>query len=101
MESKFNQLNTVDEIIDFVTEKELKHTYYCHYSSISKVDNILSSECMWLSPLDRFNDLKESESAGSNPNLFGLCFSAMFSENLPMWYLYGGLTGKGARITFK
>ena len=65
------------------------------------MDKILNNEYLWLSNLNSFNDLDEGDLAGNDENLFGLCFSALYSENLPMWYLYGGITGQGARITFK
>ena len=101
MEEKFNSLENCDEILDFVKKHEMNHTYYCHYSTLTNMDKILDSEYIWLSSLKDFNDLCEFDSADENENLYALCFSALYSENLPMWYLYGGVTGKGARITFK
>ena len=101
MESKFYKITNMQEIIDFAKDHERNHTYYCHYSTLQKIDCILKNECIWLSRLDEFNDTTESDNVANDKNLFGLCFSALFSENLPMWYLYGGITGTGARITFK
>lgn len=101
METKFNLLENCEEILDFVESHEMNHVYYCHYSTLGNMNKILDSEQLWLSSLENFNDLYEIESAGNKKNLYALCFSALFSENLPMWYLYGGVTGQGARITFK
>ncbi len=69
MESKFYKITNMQEIIDFAKDHERNHTYYCHYSTLQKIDCILKNECIWLSRLDEFNDTTEIQIYGL---LFGI-----------------------------
>lgn len=93
----FSSINSVDTLYGFLEEKKLTHTKYCYYSAIKGIDSILEKQFFWLSSAYLVNDRKES----NTENEFFLCLSATDSENIPMWYLYGGIDGQGARITFK
>ena len=47
------------------------------------------------------NDLHEVELHNDEKdNIFVQCFCNSPNEKIPMWYLYGGITGKGASIGF-
>lgn len=100
-EIKFGQLSTIDEVFNYIKDKSFNHKNYCYYSSLYGIDKILDSRFFWMTPLQNCNDLEEpSHNGNKDKKIFCLCFSATFSENLPMWYLYGGINGKGARLTF-
>ncbi len=79
----------------------ISRTKFCHYTTIDNARNILSSESFFLSKYNRMNDLAE---AGLHSNdkdrVFVLCFSNSESFNIPVFYLYGGIDGKGCRIQF-
>lgn len=95
--SDFSSINSVETLYNFLEEKKLSHKNYCYYSSIYGIDSILGNQFFWLSSPSLVNDKNET----NDENEFFLCFSATDSENIPMWYLYGGIDGKGARITLK
>ena len=95
----FGQITDIKELVPFIESKELNHQNYCHYSSLDSVNKILKNKFIIFSSLQYCNDKVEIES-DPDCNTFVLCFSALYSENLPMWYLYGGVKGKGARITY-
>ena len=51
------------------------------------------------SPITDMNDETEKKLHGENgQNVFLLCFCNTKSEKIPMWYLYGGITGNGVAI---
>lgn len=92
----FSTISNVQQLHDFLEEKKLTHRKYCHYSSINIVNKILENQFFILSESQSVNDRKES----NENNEFFLCFSATDSENIPMWYLYGGIDGKGGKNYF-
>ena len=48
------------------------------------------------------NDLTERDTyVEIGDNIFSACFSTGTSENLPLWYLYSGLDGRGVRLGMK
>ena len=103
---KFKDFDTPEEILLFINERALRHTNYYHYTSLQNVNNILKSKQLWLSPLskssnDKIEKEKYEEYEKSGNSLFSVCFSTGTSESLPLWYLYSGIDGKGARIEFK
>ena len=90
---KFGELSTAEEFIEYIEQGQWRHQTYSHYSLIANIDKILGSKVMWFSPSPKLNDLKEKED-----DFYSISFCAVCSENIPMWYLYGGVDGKGARI---
>ena len=91
-----------ESLTDLIQHNALLHTQYYHYTKVSRLDNILQNKEFWLLPVDRFNDEKDSETFGEGQkNTFSLCFSSGTTENLPLWYMYAGMDGKGARIGFR
>ena len=102
---KFNECKTADEILKYFDNDKcsLGHTHYYHYTSLSTIDKILKTKQIRLTPLSKSaNDLIEKEKYEKmNCNLFSLCFSTGTSESLPLWYLYSGIDGCGARMGIK
>ena len=73
-----------------------------HYTTAKIVDIILGNKAFWLSCPSRFNDGKDRDSFGKDDELkryYTLCLSAEQRESLPLWYLYSGIDGQGARIS--
>ena len=59
-------------------------------------------ENFWhISSFQSMNDLAEAERYGNEKSsTFAMCFSCGETERIPMWYMYAGIDGKGARISF-
>lgn len=78
---------------------EWDHTCYFHYTSLDTIDKILSGRCFWLANVGGFNDIWDQRQFGDEKDYyFSLCFSTGINENLPLWYLYSGIDGKGGRL---
>lgn len=77
------------------------NTKFCHFTSTDNARSILNSESFFLSKYDRMNDLAEASLHDEQRNrVFVLCFSNSDALNIPAFYLYGGIDGKGCRIQF-
>lgn len=102
---KFKECNSTDDFLRFFNNNDLssRHTNFYHYTSIINVDQILKSKQLRLTPLSKSaNDLVEREYYEHlGNNIFSLCLSTGTSESLPLWYLYSGIDGCGARIGLK
>lgn len=95
---KFCSLRTLHDLIDFFDHRAYKHgKKYFHYTTMNKLNNILSNEEIWVSQTISFNDKKELNKDSHN---FAFCLSTGVNENLSLWYLYSGIDGKGCRIKF-
>ena len=71
------------------------------YTSLSSLDKILESGYFFASNLDNMNDKNESKRHNKDKDfVHALCFCHSASERIPMWYLYGGLTGEGCALGF-
>lgn len=90
----FASLRTADEMVAYLQYRAGKHGYYYHYSAKAAIESMLDHRQIWLSPLSLANDKAEC----SKRTLFQTSFSSGTSENLPLWYLYSGIDGKGARL---
>lgn len=103
--SEFKMCETAKDIISFFQDKEraFRHTNYYHYTTLQSINSILESKTLWLSPLSRSaNDVAERERYKKlGENIFSVCFSTGTSESLPLWYLYSGIDGGGARLELK
>lgn len=73
-----------------------------YFTSLHTAEKILSGDSenyIYVSPISKMNDVHERELHLKNGrNVFGLCFCNSDMDNIPMWYLYGGISGEGARI---
>jgi len=76
-------------------------TKYCHFTSVENAREILSTETFYLSKYSQMNDLAEAKIHSDETNdAFSLCFSNSEALNIPAFYLYGGIDGKGCKIQF-
>lgn len=96
----FIKINQAKDL-DVYFEKRWKlHNKYFHYSSLKTINSILDNDEIWLTQVKNLND-KNDLSQFDNPNInFALCFSIGLNENLPLWYLYGGIQGNGGCLYF-
>lgn len=102
---KFKTCETAEDIINFFQDKEraFSHTNYYHYTTLGSIDKIIGAKELWLSPFsDHTNDEQEKKAYEKlGRNVFSVCFSTGTSESLPLWYLYSGIDGGGARLELK
>ena len=97
--NQFGKLQSCKDLEEYLIDREYQHSKYFHYTDLNAVDGILENKGFWLSNVSRFNDTMDTEQFGAGPQpFFSLCFSTGIHENLPLWYLYSGVDGRGARI---
>lgn len=94
----FKDIKTADELAVYMKERAFMHRKYYHYTSADIVNSILGQNEFWLSCVSKFNDKNDSNQFTPQKEYYALCFSTGASENLPLWYLYSGIDGKGARL---
>jgi hypothetical protein len=76
-------------------------TKLCHFTSVENARRILSNGTFYLSKFNLMNDLAEARlHKDEMDKIFSLSFCHSESLNIPLFYLYGGLDGKGCRIQF-
>lgn len=80
---------------------------FYHYSSLDSVTKILSPDDLcyfFVRPITEMNDIAEKKHhiqlQHNAKSIFVLCFCNSETDNIPMWYLYGGLSGQGAKLGF-
>lgn len=101
-DKSFGELRSAEEFLSYYQnpDRALRHTAYFHYTKLKNIDEIMRSGQLRLTSLCKTaNDTIEKkwyEEKGKH--LFSLCFSTGTSENLPLWYLYSGTDGRGARL---
>ena len=81
--------------------EDLKDTYYCTYRDADTVVKILGAKenYFYMNSLQEMNDEDEANlHVVDGKSTFALCFCHSDTENIPLWYLYGGITGEGASI---
>ena len=84
-----------------VHAKDFSRYSFWQYTRLELADLILSAGSFRISNLNGMNDLDEAKMHETNRDrVFVLCFCNSDTEKIPMWYLYSGLTGKGAAIGF-
>lgn len=78
---------------------EFSNVGFWSYTSLQSLDKILESGFFFASNLAIMNDKNEKELHLSNSeSVHALCFCNSNTEKIPMWYLYGGITGKGCAL---
>lgn len=100
MKRKMTEINeSIEEFINRLNSDDTAkhHTNYFHYTTIENADKILNSGTFWLNNFEKDGNDKNDRRQGE----FSLCFSTGTSENLPLWYLYSGIDGKGVRLGLK
>lgn len=76
-------------------------TKFCHYTSMNNAKLILSGGSFYLSRLDRLNDLGETNlHEDEKDRIYVASFCHSTPKDIPMFYLYSGIDGKGCCIRF-
>ena len=78
-------------------------TVFNHYTRLGTIEKMFSSTTSYwhVSSLRSMNDRMEADRYGDkSDSTFAMCFSCGTSERIPMWYMYAGIGGAGARISF-
>lgn len=84
----------------FMTKIE-STTKFSHFTSTENARKILSSGTFYLSKFNSMNDLSEAKLHDDDKDkVFSLSFCHSESLNIPLFYLYGGIDGKGCRLQF-
>lgn len=105
--NQFNKLETSTDLENFLGSMKCKspkkeryrHEGYYHYTTLDTMEKILKGDSLWLTSVSGFNDSMDMEQFEEKERYcFALCFSTERSENLPLWYLYSGMDGQGARL---
>ena len=81
---------------------KISNTKFCHYTTISNARNIVSNDgSIYLSKFSMMND-KDEESAHNDEDdcLFSFSMCHSNAKDIPLFYLYSGIDGKGCRIEF-
>lgn len=77
-----------------------KYSFW-YYTSLNTADLILLNKSIYISNIKQMNDVDETNIHQSDNELVHcLCMCNSNTEKIPMWYLYSGITGKGASIGF-
>lgn len=81
------------------TTKDFGSYSFWHYTTLSTADKILESESIHVGLMANMNDLDETElHAVDAARVYSVCFCNSDTEKIPMWYLYAGISGKGATV---
>ena len=98
--NQFGSIEDVPQLMMYLDGRQYNHERYFHYTSLKAIDGILGTRTFRISNVSRFNDHIDRKQFDTPQFYFSLCFSTGINENLPLWYLYAGLTGHGGRIGF-
>lgn len=82
---------------------DIPDTEFNHYTRLGIIEKMfLSPTSYWhVSSLRSMNDRMEANRYKDKSDLtFAMCFSCGASERIPMWYMYAGIDGAGAKISF-
>ena len=87
--------------LDVANARDFSNYTFWQYTSVDSIGKILSGNCFWLNNIAAMNDLHETElHEKDKQDIFVQCFCNSDSEKIPLWYLYGGIAGKGASFGF-
>ena len=75
------------------------HEGFYHYTKLETIEKILEGNNFLLFHPGDSNDPAE-KTIQEKEYKFYLCFSTGINENLPLWYLYSGMDGKGGQLSF-
>ena len=92
MNDKFqwNEIGKVSSAMDlelYLANREYNHGDYCHYTSLEIIDKILKNNEFWLSCVDNFNDVRDSEQFAKDElkNYYALCFATGLGTQANYW----------------
>lgn len=92
-----NRMLCKSDSAPYADKRAFAHDSFYHYTTLESINKILSDNSFLLSKIGSSNDPMEKT---ADENVYCLCFSTGINENLPLWYLYSGIDGKGGRIGF-
>lgn len=82
-------------------ERIKSSTKFCHFTTMDNARNIIQKEKIFLSKYSAMNDgLESSSHEDEDGKVFSLSFCHSESLNIPQFYLYSGIDGKGCRLQF-
>lgn len=99
----FEQMERMNEIDLNGYANDFSLQSFWHYTNgetlykIFDKNNAVKSYTLLCNKIKKTNDLEERQRENSD-NVFLTCFCNTNSEKIPMWYLYGSLTGRGVSI---
>lgn len=97
--NQFPSITKAEDLVEYLNDRPYGHGQYCHYTTLDIIDSIIKNKTFWISSVTRANDEQDKSQFASHENeYYMLCWSTGTNENLPMWYMYGGIDGKGGRI---
>lgn len=94
----FSNLKSANDLEEYFGDRCFKHKEFCHYTSVDVLDSILEKKELWISNVNGFNDDIDKMQFKNLKKYYSICFSSGINENLPLWYMYAGLGGKGVRL---
>lgn len=102
---KNSPISSADLILknsDCLKAVEAGYTGFYYFTTAYTAEKILSNpdeNYIFVSPISKMNDLHERElHLSDGDSVYGLCFCNSDTDNIPMWYLYAGISGEGVRI---
>lgn len=85
-------------VLDGKSEDFASGTFW-QYTSVESIEKILDGDCFWVNNIGGMNDIHEAElHKTEKQDIFVQSFCHSDTEKIPMWYLYGGIVGKGASL---
>lgn len=106
--SDFPQLTSADELDNYIKyakcgeedgQRAYRHDGFFHYTKLEIINDILGGKSFLLFSPGESNDPIE-RGISRKERRFMLSFSTGIHENIPLWYLYGGVDGRGGRLSF-
>ena len=101
---EINEIYSTERILNAET-KEIDKKFY-HYTKSENLVKIFTPDekgnrFFYISNLEKMNDVEENELHEENANkIHSFCTCCTSTEKIPLWYLYSGVCGNGARIGF-
>lgn len=92
---KYTNSNKTDK---YQHMRAYNHSGFYHYSKLKNIEKILESKSFLLFNPGDSNDPAEKEIENKEQK-FMICFSTGINENIPLWYLYGGVNGQGGHLS--
>ena len=80
----FDNLETADQLTDYLDGREFTHGSYCHYTRLGIIDSILSNNTFQMSCVAGFNDKIDAEQFKDPRRFYSLCFSTGVNEKDPI-----------------
>lgn len=93
---KDNQIQNINELESYLSEKAKNHKHYKYYSKREYIQTILNTNSVYFSNGEDWNDTIDSYNFLNSNDFcykYALCLSYSKSESVAMWLLYSGNDG--------